>query len=106
MPAAWCTCTAVQIATRSNSTPRRQFRFSSPSLPPRFLAALQSFKFNDLEWSLWDRWILEGDLTVNQVSSAAVCCQLSLLGRSRAKRLEAYSTPASSVSAPNHVRTG
>jgi len=35
------------------------------SLPPPLL---QSFKFNDLEWSLWDRWILEGDLTVNQAS--------------------------------------
>ena len=33
-------------------------------LPP----LLQSFKFNDLEWSLWDRWILEGDLTVNQAN--------------------------------------
>lgn len=29
--------------------------------------AVQSFKFNDMEWSLWDRWILEGDLTVQQV---------------------------------------
>ncbi len=25
------------------------------------------FKYNDLAWSLWDRWILEGDLTVQQV---------------------------------------
>lgn len=30
-------------------------------LPP------QEFKYNDLSWSLWDRWILEGDLTVQQV---------------------------------------
>ena len=29
--------------------------------------AAQSFKFQDMEWSLWDRWILEGDLTVQQV---------------------------------------
>lgn len=28
----------------------------------------QVFKFNDLSWSLWDRWILEGDLTVAEVS--------------------------------------
>ena len=28
---------------------------------------VQSFKFNDMEWSLWDRWVLEGDLTVQQV---------------------------------------
>lgn len=31
------------------------------------LLVLQSFTFNDMEWSLWDRWILEGDLTVQQV---------------------------------------
>ena len=28
---------------------------------------LQTVKFNGMEWSLWDRWILEGDLTVQQV---------------------------------------
>jgi len=28
---------------------------------------LQTVKFQELEWSLWDRWILEGDLTVQQV---------------------------------------
>ena len=28
---------------------------------------VQSFQFNGMEWSLWDRWILEGDLTVQQV---------------------------------------
>ena len=33
----------------------------------RLLLMLQSFTFNDMEWSLWDRWILEGDLTVQQV---------------------------------------
>lgn len=30
-------------------------------------AFVQTVKFQDLEWSLWDRWILEGDLTVQQV---------------------------------------
>jgi ubiquitin-activating enzyme E1 len=30
-------------------------------------AVRQTVKFKDLEWSLWDRWILEGDLTVQQV---------------------------------------
>ncbi|PRW20689.1 Ubiquitin-activating enzyme E1 2 isoform A [Chlorella sorokiniana] len=49
------------------------FAMAEP-IPPK------SFKFNDLEWSLWDRWILEGDLTVNQV-----------LEWFRAKGLEAYS---------------
>lgn len=33
------------------------FAMSEP-LPPK------SFKFNELKWSLWDRWILEGDFTV------------------------------------------
>lgn len=27
----------------------------------------KTFKFNELSWSLWDRWFLEGDLTVQQV---------------------------------------
>lgn len=26
----------------------------------------------DMSWTLWDRWVLEGDLTVQQVSSALV----------------------------------
>ena len=32
-----------------------------------FVHLVQTVKFQDLEWSLWDRWILEGDLTVQQV---------------------------------------
>ena len=28
---------------------------------------MQAFEFRDMKWSLWDRWILEGDLTVQQV---------------------------------------
>ena len=28
---------------------------------------LQDFEFHDMKWSLWDRWILEGDLTVQEV---------------------------------------
>lgn len=35
------------------------FAMAEP-IPPK------KFKYNDLEWSLWDRWILEGDLTVQQ----------------------------------------
>ena len=30
-------------------------------------SSVQVFEFNDMKWSLWDRWILEGDLTVQQV---------------------------------------
>lgn len=33
------------------------FAMSEPVAP-------KAFKFNDLAWSLWDRWVLEGDLTV------------------------------------------
>ena len=36
------------------------FAMAEP-IPPKV------FRFNDMEWSLWDRWILHGDLTVNQV---------------------------------------
>ena len=35
--------------------------------------SLQAFKYNDLSWSLWDRWILEGDLTVQQVGGGDCC---------------------------------
>lgn len=49
------------------------FAMAEP-IPPK------TFKYRDLEWSLWDRWILEGDLTVQQV-----------LDWFRAKGLEAYS---------------
>ena len=30
-------------------------------IPPK------QFTFGDLSWTLWDRWVLEGDLTVQQV---------------------------------------
>jgi hypothetical protein len=36
------------------------FAMAEP-IPPK------AYKFNDLSWSLWDRWVLEGDLTVQQV---------------------------------------
>lgn len=36
------------------------FAMAEP-IPPKM------FKYNDLSWSLWDRWVLEGDLTVQQV---------------------------------------
>lgn len=41
------------------------------------------FEFHDLKWSLWDRWILEGDLTVAEV-----------LDWFRQRGLEAYSISA------------
>lgn len=36
------------------------FAMAEP-IPPKIV------KFNDMSWSLWDRWILEGDLTVQEV---------------------------------------
>ncbi len=36
------------------------FAMAEP-IPPK------QFKFHDLTWSLWDRWILEGNLTVREV---------------------------------------
>ena len=36
------------------------FAMAEP-IPPKV------FKFNGMEWSLWDRWTLQGDLTVQQV---------------------------------------
>jgi ubiquitin-activating enzyme E1 len=36
------------------------FAMAEP-LPPK------KFKHESLEWSIWDRWILEGDLTVQEV---------------------------------------
>jgi len=36
------------------------FAMAEP-IPPKVV------RFNSMEWSLWDRWVLEGDLTVQQV---------------------------------------
>ena len=44
--------------------------FANLALPLFAMAepvAPKVMKFEDLEWSLWDRWILDGDLTVQQV---------------------------------------
>ena len=42
--------------------------------------APKNFEFKDMKWSLWDRWILEGDFTVKE-----------LLDWFEAKELTAYS---------------
>jgi len=57
--------------------------FANLALPLFAMAepiAPKSFTFRDMTWSLWDRWVLEGDLTVSEV-----------LEWFRAKGLEAYS---------------
>lgn len=55
-----------QTASRPWGKPPRKGR-QSVWCSGQIAVAVQSFKFNDMEWSLWDRWILEGDLTVQQV---------------------------------------
>ena len=45
------------------------FAASEPA-PPKV------FHFNSMKWSLWDRWILEGDLTVQQVLDWFKVCSL------------------------------
>ena len=49
------------------------FAMAEP-IPPKV------FSFRDMSWSLWDRWVLEGDMTVNEV-----------LEWVKVKGLEAYS---------------
>ena len=53
---------------------------------------IEQFKFNDLKWTLWDRWILEGDLTVQD-----------LLSWFEAKGLTAYSISAGSSLIYNNI---
>ena len=48
------------------------FAASEPA-PPKV------FQFNDMKWSLWDRWILEGDLTVQQVLDWFKVCSVAYL---------------------------
>ena len=49
--------------------------------------APKNFEFKDMKWSLWDRWILEGDFTVKE-----------LLDWFEAKELTAYSVSAARAS--------
>ena len=85
--------------------------------PRPALLSRQVFEFGDMQWSLWDRWILEGDMTVGEVrvtvpgghwrghrapgthpsahlavpSCAHTPCARQVLEWFRAKGLEAYS---------------
>ena len=45
--------------------------------------APKKFTFGDLSWTLWDRWVLEGDLTVQQVLDWFVVSPTVLRGKSR-----------------------
>lgn len=55
------------------SKPIEAFRntFANLALPLFAMAEpvpCKTTKFNDISFTLWDRWILEGDLTVQEVS--------------------------------------
>lgn len=44
--------------------------FANLALPLFAMAepiAHKTFKFKDMSWSLWDRWVLEGDITVKEL---------------------------------------
>jgi ubiquitin-activating enzyme E1 len=60
-------------------------------IPPK------TYTYNDMKWTLWDRWILEGDLTVQQVldwfdtrglTAYSISCGQSLLFPKHKERLD------------------
>lgn len=48
------------------------FAMAEP-IPPK------TVEFNGMKWTLWERWILEGDLTVQQVIDWFAVCAILLL---------------------------
>ena len=84
------------------------FAMAEP-IPPK------QFTFGDLSWTLWDRWVLEGDLTVQQVldwfvvslpqcSGARHACFGTDAGQRLALPTLSLSTP--SAAALDHVSQG
>lgn len=61
----------LELYKQINGAPLESYRntFANLALPLFAMAepiAPKAFKYNGLEWTLWDRWVLEGDLTVQQ----------------------------------------
>ncbi|KAL6757412.1 ubiquitin-activating enzyme E1 [Haematococcus lacustris] len=63
-------CLELYKAVQAKPLEAYRNTFANLALPIIAMAepvAPKTIKFNDLSWTLWDRWILEGDLTVQQV---------------------------------------
>eukprot|EP00887_Chlorella_sp_A99_P004082 scaffold23.g4082.t1 len=81
----WACLVCLELYKAAQAKPVEAYRntFANLALPLFAMAEPippKTFTHGGMEWSLWDRWILEGDLTVSQV-----------LEWFRAKGLEAYS---------------
>eukprot|EP00197_Chlamydomonas_leiostraca_P014632 CAMPEP_0202866272 /NCGR_PEP_ID=MMETSP1391-20130828/7292_1 /ASSEMBLY_ACC=CAM_ASM_000867 /TAXON_ID=1034604 /ORGANISM="Chlamydomonas leiostraca, Strain SAG 11-49" /LENGTH=1026 /DNA_ID=CAMNT_0049546205 /DNA_START=133 /DNA_END=3213 /DNA_ORIENTATION=+ len=63
-------CLELYKAVQAKPVEAYRNTFANLALPLFAMAepiAPKALKFRDMAWSLWDRWILEGDLTVQQV---------------------------------------
>jgi ubiquitin-activating enzyme E1 len=63
-------CLEVYKVFRSAPVEAYRDSFANLALPLFAIAEPKpptTFRFRDMSWSLWDRWILEGDLTVTEV---------------------------------------
>ena len=63
-------CLEVYKVFRSAPVEAYRDSFANLALPLFAMAepkAPTTFRFRDMSWSLWDRWILEGDMTVTEV---------------------------------------
>jgi hypothetical protein len=68
---ATCRQVCLELYKQINGAELEAYRntFANLALPLFAMAepiAPKAFKYNGLEWTLWDRWVLEGDMTVQQ----------------------------------------
>jgi len=65
----WCELTSLQVIQAKKVDDYRN-TFANLALPLFAQSepiAPKQFKFMDMQWSMWDRWTLKGDLTVQEV---------------------------------------